>query len=165
MIASVTRRSDALGPDHLDGGRIGRDLPDDESGGGLPLDRWLDRHDARRRRLEPDGDRRRRDLRHRDRKRRLHALGRQMKQPPARLGGAQIDGRHEIAGDQPAQRIRRAANAHVDRFLRRLHHFEILGRFCSSSGMRSPRSTDARCDDTISHSSTASATDTTFRPT
>ena len=38
------------------------------------------------------------------------------------------------------------------------------GRFCSSSGMRNPRSTDARCDDTIIHRSTASATDTTFNP-
>jgi hypothetical protein len=30
--------------------------------------------------------------------------------------------------------------------------------------MRNPRSTEARCDDTIIHRSTASATDTTFNP-
>ncbi len=38
------------------------------------------------------------------------------------------------------------------------------GRFCNSRGMRSPRSTDARCDDTIIHRTTASAIETIFNP-
>ena len=76
----------------------------------------------------------------------------------------QVEHGHHVAGVEPAQRARRAAHAdvHLRRRTRRRPRGPP-GMFCSSSGTRRLRSTIGS-PATVSHSSTAMPTDSTFRP-